>query len=85
MERPENERLAIVETEVKNVKDVVNRIEQKLDLSAANYVSTVEFAKLDQRLLLLEAKTTWKTVVSYATAIIGVLVATISLYAYFVK
>jgi archaellum component FlaC len=50
------ERLAIVETEVKNVKDTVNRIESKLNELGSNYAAQKDVLDLESRVVKLETR-----------------------------
>lgn len=74
------ERLAIVETEVKNVKDVVNRIDRKLDELGSSYASTQEVKELTDRVAKLENRRLVKDTVIWLGLVASVLLNLFALY-----
>lgn len=74
------ERLAIVETEVKNVKDVVNRIDRKLDELGSSYASKSGMDELENRIVKLENRRLIKDTVIWVGLVASVLLNLFALY-----
>lgn len=74
------ERLAIVETEVKNVKDVVNRIDRKLDELGSSYASKAEMDDLETRVVRLENRRIVKDTVVWVGLVASVVLNLFALY-----
>jgi archaellum component FlaC len=74
------ERLAIVETEVKNVKDTVNRIEIKLNELGSNYAAQKDVLDLESRVVKLETRRVVKDTLVWVGLVASVLLNLFALY-----
>lgn len=74
------ERLAIVETEVKNVKEVVNRIESKLNDLGSNYAGQKDVLDIENRVVKLETRRVVRDTLIWVGLVASVLLNLFALY-----